>query len=106
VDDTALYGGISINQINVKHNFGVVGYWVRTSCQRRGIATQAVKLISEFGFKELKLTRLEIVIAEANQASQGVAERAGAVYEGIARNRLMIREHPINAAVFSLVPPG
>lgn len=103
-DGKDLYGGIAINQISTRHNFGVVGYWVRTTRQRRGIATQAVKLIAAFGLGELQLTRLEIVIALANHASQGVAERAGATYEGIARNRLLIRGRPLDAAVYSFTP--
>lgn len=104
IDEKTLYGGIAINQINAKHRYGVIGYWVRESKQRRGIATQAVRLISSFGFDELKLSRLEIPIAEANHASQGVAEKAGAAYEGIARNRLVIRDYPIHAAIYSLTP--
>jgi RimJ/RimL family protein N-acetyltransferase len=36
------YGGIAINQINREHEFGNIGYWVRQSRQRRGIALRAV----------------------------------------------------------------
>jgi RimJ/RimL family protein N-acetyltransferase len=103
-EDNALCGGIAINQINPKHRFGVIGYWVRQSRQRQGIATAAVRAIATFGFDALGLTRLEIIIAEANQASRGVADKVGAVYEGIARNRLVIRAHALDAAMYSLIP--
>lgn len=99
-----LYGGIAINQINPKHQLGVIGYWVRQSRRRQGVATAAVRAIAAFGFDTLGLTRLEIVTAEANHASRGVADKAGAVYEGIARNRLVIRAHALDAAMYSLVP--
>lgn len=98
------FGGISINQLNRMHNFGNIGYWVRQSCQRKGIATRAVRLMAAHGFNQLGLTRLEIVAAVDNSASRGVAEKAGAVFECVARNRLVLNGSPIAAAVYSLVP--
>jgi len=97
-------GGIAINQINKEHNFGNIGYWVRQSQQGRGIATKATQAIATFGFKELELTRLEIVVAEENLASRRVAEKVGARFECIPRNRLVIRGMPTDSAVYSLQP--
>lgn len=53
---------------------------------------------------ELKLTRLEIVAPEDNVPSRRVAEKVGAVFECIARNRVMVHGKPQNAAVYALVP--
>lgn len=103
-DGQELYGGVAINQLNGEHNFGNVGYWVRQSCQRRGVATRAVRIIRAYGFDCLKLTRLEIVAAVNNRPSRGVAERVGAVFECIARNRLVVNGQPVSAAVYSLTP--
>jgi len=98
-------GGIGINQLNRQQNFGNIGYWVRQSCQRQGIATRAVRAMAAHGFSTLKFTRLEIVAAVDNRPSRGVAEKAGAVFECIARNRIVLHGLPIAAAVYSLVPP-
>ena len=98
------YGGISINQINRQHNFGNIGYWVRQSFQRQRIATRAVRTIAAYGFNGLKLTRLEIVAGVENGASRRVAEKAGAIFECVARNRLLINGRPTAAAVYSIVP--
>jgi ribosomal-protein-serine acetyltransferase len=103
-DGEAFFGGVSINQLNHEHNFGNLGYWVRQSRQRQGIASQAVKMIAEFGFDKLRLTRLEFVLAEGNHASRRVAEKVGAQFECIARNRLFIQGKPHPAAIYSLVP--
>jgi ribosomal-protein-serine acetyltransferase len=103
-DGTTLYGGIAVNQINWRWNLGNIGYWVRQSCQRRGIALRAVRAIAHFGFSYLKLTRLEIIVAVENAPSRGVAEKVGATFECIARNRLVLHEGPIDAAVYSLIP--
>ena len=99
-----LLGGISVNQINQQHNFGNVGYWVRQSQQKKGYASRAVLAISEFGFTKLKLTRLEIVAAVNNFPSRQVAEKVGASFECVARNRLIVFGQPCDAAVYSLVP--
>lgn len=103
-----LLGGVGINQLNREHNFGNVGYWVRETRQRCGIASKAVGIVAQYGFREIKLSRLEIVIAETNQASRRLAEKIGATFECVARNRLVIRGQPCAAAVYSLVPgqPG
>ena len=103
-DGKALYGGISINQLNVQHNFGNIGYWVRQSRHRRGVATRAVRTITTYGFNHLKLTRLEIVAPVDNRPSRAVAERVGAVFECVARNRLIVNGSPTAAALYSLTP--
>jgi ribosomal-protein-serine acetyltransferase len=104
VDGDALLGGIAINQLNGRQNFGNIGYWVRQSCQRQGIATRAAQAIAEYGFGQLKLTRLEIVAPETNLPSRRVAEKTGAEFECIARNRVMVHGKPQPAAIYSLVP--
>jgi len=103
-DGNELLGGIAINQINRHHNFGNIGYWVRQTRQRQGIATRAVRAIAEYGFSQLKLTRLEIVAPETNVPSRRVAEKVGAVFECIARNRVLFHGTPQPAAIYSLVP--
>jgi ribosomal-protein-serine acetyltransferase len=102
--DNTFLGGCAIDQINRKHNFANLGYWVRTSREGKGIATAAVKLISRLGFETLGFTRLEIVAAVQNKASQRVAEKAGAVREGIHRNRHVVRDKIYDSVMFSLIP--
>lgn len=107
-DNGKFLGGIGINQLNRQQNFANVGYWVRQSRQRQGIATRAVRAMAAYGFNTLKFTRLEIVAPVDNQPSRGVAEKAGAVFECIARNRVVLHGRPLAAAVYSLIPgqPG
>jgi len=57
-----------------------------------------------FGFRNLDLNRLEILIAVDNRASQRVAEKVGAVREGVLRNRLVVRDKVHDAVMFSLIP--
>ncbi len=102
--DNTFLGGCAIDQINRRHNFANLGYWVRSSRAGQGIATAAVRLICRFGFETLSFTRLEIVAAVQNKASQRVAEKAGAVREGVQRNRHVVHGRIYDAVMFSLVP--
>jgi RimJ/RimL family protein N-acetyltransferase len=97
-------GGVGLNQFNRLHNFCNLGFWVRESGQRQGIATRAARTLAEFGFRELGVTRIEIVAAEGNAASNGVAKKLGAQFECVARNRLILQGEPVAACVYSLIP--
>jgi RimJ/RimL family protein N-acetyltransferase len=97
-------GGCLLNDINRKHRYGNLAYWVRSSRAGEGIATAASKLVANYGFEHLGLNRVEIVIALENTASIRVAEKIGATREGKLRSRIQIRDRVYDAVMFSLVP--
>ena len=99
-----LLGGCGINALNRANRFANLGYWVRTSRTRRGLATAAARCVAAFGFRELGLIRIELVVATANTASQRVAEKLGATREGVLRNRILVRDQMHDAVMFSLIP--
>jgi RimJ/RimL family protein N-acetyltransferase len=71
---------------------------------RKGVAIAAARLAARFAFRELSLTRVELVALVDNIASRRVAEKLGATLEGVARNRLVHNGVPFAAAMYSLVP--
>lgn len=99
-----LLGGVGLNQFNRDHKFANLGYWVRSSRMGRGVAPAATLLTARFGFEDLGLNRVEIVVAAGNVRSQRVAEKAGARREGVLRNRLMIGGRLHDALMYSLTP--
>ena len=107
-EDGRFLGGCGINQINPLQRFGNLGYWVRTSAMGRGVATEAARQTAEFAFRNTDLVRLEIVCAVENRRSQRVAERVGALREGVLRNRLQVHGKAVDAVMYSLIrtPPG
>lgn len=104
-DGSEFIGGAGLNQINSKHAFCNLGYWVRQSRQRQGVATACVRSLSTYGFSTLKLHRIEIVVAVGNEPSSGVALKSGALLECVAQNRLIVGGKPVAANIYSLVPP-
>jgi RimJ/RimL family protein N-acetyltransferase len=97
-------GSAGLNQRNRPHNFMNLGYWVRTSRQGNAVAVRAARLVAAFGFGQVGLTRIEIVTALDNRASRRVAEKSGAAFEAVARNRIVDRGNAVDAAVYALVP--
>ena len=79
-------------------------YWVRTSGTRRGVASEAARLVSRWAIETLGLQRVEIFISEHNVASQMAARKSGARFEGVLRNKIRWQEHAYDAHVFSFAP--
>ena len=71
-------GGVMYGALRGAH----IGYWIDKNFANRGFTTQAVKLVSAFGFSELALHRIEINVRPENGASCRVAEKAGFISEG------------------------
>ena len=99
-----LLGGAALNSINRQYLFCNLGYWVRQSAQRQGVAVRIVHALAPYAFNTLGMQRVEIVIAVGNTASEAVARKCGAQFEGIARNRLQLHGATVSALMFSIVP--
>ena len=100
----ALLGACALNHLDHGNRRANLGYWVRTSACGRGVGTEAAALAVHYGLGELGFGRVEIVAAVANRASQRVAEKLGAIREGVARNRFYLDGAYVDGVVFSLVP--
>ena len=97
-------GGCGLSHIQWDYKLGNLGYWVRSDRTRQGIATQAAIAVARFGIEILSLRRIEIVVAVDNTASRRVAEKTGARFEGVLRNRIKIGDRNVDAAMYSLIP--
>ena len=65
---------------------GEIGYVVGPAARGRGVATQTLELLTDWGFSQLGLQRIELWIDTGNSGSERVAERAGYVPEGVLRS--------------------
>ncbi|MFN3766889.1 MAG: GNAT family N-acetyltransferase [Ectopseudomonas guguanensis] len=101
-------GSVAINQIDPAVGCGNIGYWIRQDQQGQGLASEAARAIIIFGLRDLGLKRMEIVVAVGNQPSQRLAERLGATFEGVSRDRLQLGDRPADAWVYVIsgdIPP-
>ncbi|MGE0703226.1 MAG: GNAT family N-acetyltransferase [Vicinamibacterales bacterium] len=109
--DGRYLGAVGLNEIDRLNRKANLGYWVRSAATGRGVATAAVRALRDWAFERTALIRLEILIAAGNVASHRVAERAGAIREGVLRRRLVLHDVAHDATMFSItrdlpVQPG
>jgi len=98
-----ILGSCGLNRIEHDNGTANLGYWVRTSACRRGVATQAGSLLRDWAYANTALHRLEILAALKNVASLGVAEKLGAIREGVLRQRLVLRGEKHDAVMYSIL---
>ena len=97
-------GGCGLNEIDRLRLLANLGYWVRSSAQGEGVATESAQLVARYGVEQLGFMRLEIIAAQGNLASQRVAAKLGATREGLFRNRLRVHGIQHDAYGYSLIP--
>ena len=102
VDDDRFLGaaGIRYGQPPVEHS--AIGYWVRQSEQRQGVARQAVLKLAHEGFSRPGIKTIEIVAAEDNHASRAVAVSCGAHFIDFRYGLIVLAEGAVNAAIYHL----
>ena len=77
--------------IDFNNAAGEVGYVLNPAFWHHGIAPEALCEVIRFGFKTLGLNRIEARYIVGNEASLRVMQKAGMVFEGIARSSLLHR---------------
>jgi RimJ/RimL family protein N-acetyltransferase len=102
-DESELLGGCGLHP-RVGAGGLEIGYWVRASAARQGIATEATGALTRAGFEVCGADRIEIRIDPANVASLGVPQKLGFPEEVRLRRRLPGRpDEPLHdAVVFTL----
>jgi RimJ/RimL family protein N-acetyltransferase len=104
--DDELLGSVGLSRLDHAHGCANVGYWVRHTRTRQGIASAAVQLIATFAFRELGLNRLELLVPLGNHPSMRVAEKAGALKEGVLNKKLKLQGIPCDAVSYAILAPG
>jgi RimJ/RimL family protein N-acetyltransferase len=79
-------GGIGLDlNTDVYKRSAEIGYWLGEPYWGRGIATDAVRALTEWAFSNFDLCRLYANVFEGNRASARVLEKTGFTLEGILR---------------------
>lgn len=97
-------GLISFHSVSLANHAAEIGYWIAASERGKGIATTAVKVITEYGFQTMGFRRIEALVDIDNEASQALLVSAGFQREGIMRQKVT-RDNgdQIDMALFSII---
>ena len=86
-DEAGLLGGTGLHP-RIGPGGLEIGYWVRASATRQGIATETAAALTRVGFEVCEADRIEIRIEPRNEASFGIPRKLGFVEEATLRRRL------------------
>jgi RimJ/RimL family protein N-acetyltransferase len=81
-----------------------LGYVVAPAARGRGVASEALRLLTEWAFAELGMERLELLISVENEASKRVAARCGYMREGVLRSHYVKGELREDTELWSRLP--
>jgi len=95
-----LAGSIGLRNLDAPAETNV-GYYLAAFACGNGIMNASLRALARAAFAHLGVQRIELVAALGNLESRRVAERAGFVFEGIARARVIARGRLHDAAVYA-----
>jgi ribosomal-protein-alanine N-acetyltransferase len=102
--DGAACGGAGLTfQQDIHRRSAEIGYWLGEAYWNRGIATAAVKMLSDFAFRHYDLCRLYAGIMEHNPASRRVVEKAGYGLEAVHRQAITKNSRTLDEYLYTLV---
>jgi len=90
-ENKKLIGMINLVKINKKNKNAEVGFWLSPEYQGKGLAKEALELVLVFGFRKLKLKRIEARVLHKNKPAQKLLEKAGFKLEGRLRKRTFFK---------------
>ncbi|TMM56976.1 GNAT family N-acetyltransferase [Maribacter algarum] len=93
-DTHAFVGGIGLT-LDIQNNRAELGYWLAEGYWNRGLTTEAVQAILQFGFEELNLNKIIAVYITTNAASGKVMIKNGMVKEGEFKDHDVKKDHTI-----------
>jgi [ribosomal protein S5]-alanine N-acetyltransferase len=81
-----------VKQTDIYRHSAEIGYWLGEPFWNKGIMTQAVRQLVDYGFQNIGLVRIYTGVFDYNKASQRVLEKAGFTLEAIFRKSVIKNE--------------
>lgn len=103
-DTGELIGHISLYSIKrLPFSSAFIGYSMDEKYTGQGFATEVVKRVTQFGFEELAIHRIEAYVSPANEGSVKVLEKAGYDREGLLKQLLYINGDWVDHYLYALI---
>ena len=101
--DHKMVGTCGFTSFNCSSDSAEVGYVINPDYWGKGIASEALLRVLQFGFEELKLHRIEAKFIEENSRSRRVMEKVGMTFEGVCREGMLIKGKYVNVGICSIL---
>ena len=98
-----IIGTIGFMWIQSDNSAAEVGYSLARNYWNRGIMTEALKAVIDYGFGRLNLNRIEAQHETTNPASGAVMRKCGMVHEGTLRQRLYNKGRYVDVELYAIL---
>ena len=85
-DHDAFIGDVGYFKYERQHRRAEVGYLLAKAYWRRGLMTEAMTAVLDYGFASMDLNRVEALVDPRNAASVGLVHKLGFAQEGLLRD--------------------
>lgn len=100
----AAIGTCQLLDINWRHRSAELQIRIGdTTCRGRGLGTEAVRLLCDFGFADLNLHRIHLHVFASNNRAIAAYEKAGFVREGLLRQAAYIDGQWVDVVPMGLI---
>lgn len=99
----AAIGTCTLFRFDRRHRRAEIGYALRSDHWGRGLASEAVSLALDWGFRTLGLHRVEADIDPRNMPSRRLLARLGFASEGLLRERFFVGDEATDSEIFGLL---
>lgn len=104
--NSRLIGIIGHYRISWENLRSEIGYMILPEYHGKGITSEAVKLLIDYGFKTMKMHSLEAIIDPRNHASAKVLEKNNFVLEGQFKEDTLWQGQWLDTNIYSLLNKG
>ncbi len=102
-EDDRHIGNIKCGPINWVHGFGDISLLIgEKDCWGKGIATEAIRLLTNYAFNVLSLRKVKAGCYAINVGSQKAFKKAGFKVEGVLKDQWIVAGKPMDEIVLGL----
>ncbi len=102
-DESGIVGIISLEESDDEIQVAKIGIWIAEDYHSKGYGTEAVELITDYGFNELGLHRIYARAYEGNEASKRIWEKLGFTHEGTLREQVFRKGEFEDAEIYGVL---
>ena len=103
--ESRLIGTIGFWRIIKEHYRAEIGYLISPELQGRGLMQEAMNIVLNYGFNEMKLHSVEANVNPANEASIKLLERNRFIREAYHKENYFSNGKFLDSAIYSLITP-
>ena len=96
-------GLIDLHGYHEQHRRAEIGLWIQEQKWRNGFGEEMCRAVFDFGFKKLRLNRIEYGVFLGNNASEGLIKKLGGFFEGTYREYFIKKGKKISSSVYSIL---